>query len=99
MQVVLKMPEASPQGVSNSLWAFAKLTGASPLQGDLFRAGYSRALEVGSAIQNSFCQLLQVLPVDIIQVSQHTQSYDKHWIWTWTLDACMLSLVLNHKKV
>jgi len=46
-QAVLQMPRASPQGVANLLWAFAKLTDESPLGGDLFRSGVSTALEVG----------------------------------------------------
>jgi len=46
-QAVLQMPRATPQGVANLLWSIAKLTNASPLEGDLFRSGISTALEVG----------------------------------------------------
>ena len=48
-QATLKMPQASPQGISNLLWAYAKLTKVSPLGGDLFRSALSRASEVHHA--------------------------------------------------
>lgn len=47
-QAVLKMSQATPQGIANLLWAFARLTDVSPMNGDLFRSALSRASEAGS---------------------------------------------------
>ena len=45
-QAILKMPQATPQGIANLLWAFGKLTKVSPAGGDLFRSALSRTSEV-----------------------------------------------------
>lgn len=45
-QAILRMPQASPQGISNLLWACARLTKTSPVNGELFRSAVSRTAEV-----------------------------------------------------
>ena len=54
-QAILKMPQATPQGISNLLWAFAKLTKVSPVGGDLFRSALSRASEVRMSLIQISC--------------------------------------------
>lgn len=56
-QAILKMPQATPQGISNLLWAFARLTKVSPAGGDLFRSALSRASEVIDQIEILHCSL------------------------------------------
>lgn len=77
-ECTLKMPKANAQGVSNILWAFAKLKQESPLGGDLFRSAFARIPEVSPSF--ICCEVFNCRQFSTLDVRKHAERLE-FWIY------------------